>query len=91
MTRTNSAGGEPESSQQHPWYHYPWPWVAIAIPAIAVAGGLFTLYLAISHPDPLVVDDGQYREIRSELQAQPAGDASSPAAPGAREDQDGEH
>ena len=34
-------------------------------------GGLYTLYLAISHPDPIVVDDGQYREIRSELQAEP--------------------
>lgn len=71
MTPTNPAGHEPESSQLHPWYRYPWPWVAIAIPAIAVIGGLFTLYLAISHPDPIVVDDGQYREIRSELYAEP--------------------
>jgi hypothetical protein len=71
MTPANPAGHEPESSQLHPWYRYPWPWVAIAIPAIAVIGGLFTLYLAISHPDPIVVDDGQYREIRSELYAEP--------------------
>ncbi|MCW8871583.1 MAG: FixH family protein [Xanthomonadales bacterium] len=91
MTRANPAGREPESSQLHPWYHYPWPWVAIAIPAIAVVGGLFTLYLAVTHPDPLVVDDGQYHEIRSGLQAQPAGNAAPPAAPVAREDHDGEH
>jgi len=71
MTQANPAGREPESSQLLPWYRYPWPWVAIAIPAIAVAGGLFTLYLAITNPDPLVVDEVQYREIRTELQAQP--------------------
>jgi hypothetical protein len=71
MTPTNPAAHEPESGQLHPWYRYPWPWVAIAIPAIAVIGGLYTLYLAISHPDPIVVDDGQYREIRSELYAAP--------------------
>lgn len=70
MTSTNPARREPESSQLHPWYRYPWPWVAIAIPAIAVIGGLFTLYLAISHPDPIVIDDGQYRAIRSELHAE---------------------
>jgi len=91
MTRDNHTGREPESSQLHPWYRYPWPWVAIAIPAIAVAGGLFTLYLAVTHPDPLVVDDDRYHEIRSELQAQPVEGAASPAAPAAREDPDGEH
>jgi len=91
MTRTRPAGREPESAQLHPWYRYPWPWVAIAIPAIAVIGGLFTLYLAVSHPDPIVVDEGQYREIRSELQAQPVGGAAPPAAPAAREDGDGDH
>jgi hypothetical protein len=91
MTRNDRSGREPESSQLHPWYRYPWPWVAIAIPAIAVIGGLFTLYLAIINPDPIVVDDEQYREIRSELQAQPVGDQAPPAATAAREDSDGDH
>ena len=91
MAQPKSPGREPESSQLYPWYRYPWPWVAIAIPAIAVVGGLFTLYLAVTHPDPLVVDEGQYREIRSELQAQPAETAAPPAASAAREDSDGEH
>ena len=71
MTPTNPDSREPESTQLHPWYRYPWPWVAIAIPAVAVFGGLFTLYLAISHPDPIVVDDGEYRELRAELRAEP--------------------
>lgn len=76
MTDTNRNGREPELTQLHPWYRYPWPWVAIAIPAVAVIGGLFTLYLAITHPDPLVLDDRQYRELRSELSADPAAAAA---------------
>ena len=90
MTRIHPTGGAPETSQLKPWYRYPWPWVAIAIPAVAVIGGFFTLYLALSNPDPLVVDDGQYREIRSDLHAQPDGATASPAAT-ARENRDGEH
>jgi hypothetical protein len=91
MTQSDRTGDAPESSQLYPWYRYGWPWVAIAIPAIAVIGGMFTLYLAISHPDPLVIDDGQYREIRSGLQAQPTEDSVPPAARTARDDHDGEH
>ena len=79
MTPANVPGHRPQSAQPLPWYRYPWPWVAIAIPAIAVIGGLFTLYLAVTHPDPLVVDDRQYQELRSELGAQPAEAASSSA------------
>jgi hypothetical protein len=90
MTQNQPAGRPPESSQLLPWYRYPWPWVAIGIPAVAVIGGLLTLYLAITHPDPLVVDSGQYQEIRSGLQAQEPADAASPAAQAEREDRDGE-
>jgi hypothetical protein len=72
MQPANVRGHRPHSAQPLPWYRYPWPWVAIAIPAIAVIGGLLTLYLAVTHPDPLVVDERQYQELRSELGAQPA-------------------
>jgi len=90
MTQSNPESRPAESSQLLPWYRYPWPWVAIGIPAVAVIGGLLTLYLAITHPDPLVVDSGQYQEIRSELQAQEPADAASSAARSEREDRDGE-
>jgi len=53
-----------------PWYKEPWPWVIIAIPGSAVIMGFITLYLAISNPDHLVVEDEQYQEISSELHAQ---------------------
>ena len=71
MNRTTRNIHRPESGQTKPWYRYPWPWVAIAIPGAAVAGGMFTLYLAVTNPDPLVVDDQQYEELRAELKAQP--------------------
>jgi hypothetical protein len=60
------------SGQHKPWYREPWPWVAIAILAAAVVMGVTTLILAISNPDPLVVDDRTYRALRSELTADQA-------------------
>ena len=57
-------------TQHRPWYREPWPWVAIAIPLAAVIMGMTTLYLAVSNPDYLVVDDQHYNEIKSELRAQ---------------------
>ena len=80
----------PESSQTLPWYRYPWPWVAIAIPAIAVAGGMFTLYLAVTNPDPVIVDDQKYEDLRRNLQAQPQVDTAPPAKAAERHDGDGE-
>jgi len=80
-----------QNAQPLPWYRYPWPWVAIAIPAIAVIGGLFTLYLAMTHPDPLVVDDRQYQDLREELGAQPASASTVEPARDARNDQAPNH
>lgn len=62
-----------ETEQQHqvkPWYREPWPWVAIAIPGAAVVMGITTLVLALSNPDPLVVDERTYQDISSGLKAQ---------------------
>ena len=54
-----------------PWYKQFWPWFIIALPASAVIASFFTLWLAISNPDYLVVDDDEYRQLNSELKAQP--------------------
>ena len=61
-----------DSVAAKPWYREPWPWVAIAIPGAAVIMGMITLYLALTNPDYVVVDDAEYKEIRSELKAQSA-------------------
>ena len=70
MSARNIRHQKPESAQSRPWYKEPWPWVAIAIPAAAVIMGGITLYLALTNPDHIVVDEQQYREITSELRAQ---------------------
>jgi hypothetical protein len=56
--------------QNLPWYRQFWPWFIIALPASAVVASFITLWLAISRPDPLVIDDGEYRRLNSELKAQ---------------------
>jgi hypothetical protein len=53
-----------------PWYKQFWPWFIIALPASVVVASFFTLWLAISNPDHLVVDDDEYRRLNSELKAQ---------------------
>lgn len=40
-----------------PWWRYPLVWMVIAGPAAVVVAGFFTLWLAISTPDPLVTGD----------------------------------
>ena len=80
------------STQQKPWYKEPWPWVAIAIPGLAVIMGITTLVLALKNPDPVIVTDKDYQEIRSGQKAQQADDPKSAATDGeaAPEPDDGE-
>lgn len=60
----------PESGHDLPWYKQFWPWFIIALPAAAVLASFFTLWLAISRPDYLVVDENEYRSLNSGLKAQ---------------------
>ncbi len=53
-----------------PWFKQFWPWFIIALPASAVIASFFTLWLAVSNPDHLVVDEDEYDRIKSELKAQ---------------------
>jgi hypothetical protein len=53
--------------------------------------GVVTLYLALSNPDYLVVDEEEYREIKSELRAQAVPDSDSDSADSARSPEDGDH
>ncbi len=78
-------------TQHRPWYREPWPWVAIAIPLAAVIMGMTTLYLAVSNPDYLVVDDQQYNEIKSELRAQAPPESGQTDQEVPRDQDDGAH
>jgi len=42
--------------EEEPWYKNQWVWLIIAIPSLTIVGCLFTIYLALSHPDHLVHD-----------------------------------
>lgn len=53
-----------------PWYKQFWPWFIIALPASVVVASFYTLYLAISNPDPLVLEQNDYQRVNSELKAQ---------------------
>ncbi|MBI2994367.1 MAG: FixH family protein [Gammaproteobacteria bacterium] len=51
----------PESRAVRPWYRQFHVWLLIFFPALSVAGGLATVWIAVSSDDGLVVDD-YYRE-----------------------------
>jgi hypothetical protein len=50
-----------------PWYKEPWPWVIIAIPLLTIIASGYTFYLAVSHPDYLVVEEEEYNAIIEDL------------------------
>lgn len=52
MSAISERGQPPE-----PWYRQFWPWFLIALPATMVAASFVTLWLAMSTPNPMVVDD----------------------------------
>jgi len=51
-------------------------WLVVSGPAIVVVAGFFTLYLAVSHPDPVYTDAQRTAVTQS---AAPAGAALAPA------------
>jgi hypothetical protein len=59
-----------EAEKNLPWYKQFWPWFIIALPASVVIASFVTLWIAISNPDHLVVDEDEYRQLKSELKAQ---------------------
>ena len=69
------------ADHNQPWYRQFWPWFIIALPASAVIASFFTLWLAISNPDHLVVDEDEYQQLRSELKAQAPDKDSSEGTP----------
>ena len=65
---------EPVALNPPPWWKFGLVWMVIAGPAIVVVASFVTLYLAISHPDP-VVDAAYYRngaETTQTLSGSPA-------------------
>jgi hypothetical protein len=50
-----------EMKPAKPWYAHRWPWLLMLGPALVIAAGVHTMWLAFSRQDALVVDD-YYKE-----------------------------
>ncbi|MEH6552096.1 MAG: FixH family protein [Pseudomonadales bacterium] len=44
-----------------PWYRQFWPWFIMALPAVAVIACMYTIWVALNSPNPMVKDD-YYKE-----------------------------
>jgi uncharacterized protein len=44
-------------AMQKRWYREPWPWLLMIMPAVAVIGGIVTIWLSAITADGLVTDD----------------------------------
>jgi hypothetical protein len=44
-------------TQAAPWYTHRWPWFLMIGPAAVLVGGTVVTWLALGHPDAMVVDD----------------------------------
>jgi hypothetical protein len=53
---------------RRPWYREVWPWALMMPPALAVAGGVMMIWLAVSSEGALVVDDYSRIEEITEVQ-----------------------
>ena len=47
----------PTAAHAAPWYAHRWPWLLMLGPATVLVGGAVAAWLALDHPDAMVVDD----------------------------------
>jgi hypothetical protein len=47
----------PTATQASPWYTHRWPWFLMLGPVSVLVGGAVATWLALGHPDAMVVDD----------------------------------
>lgn len=68
--------------ETRPWFRQFWPWFLIALPGAVVIASLLTVYIAVTHQDP-VVDGNYYKHgltINERLEDKlPAPPSASPA------------
>ena len=69
----------PVTSPPKAWWHYGYAWLAFGGPAAVVLASLITVYIAVSHRDPLV-DENYYQkglEINKTLVTNPTDTATA--------------
>lgn len=62
---------ESRDNDVRPWHREPWPWFVIGLLGSAIIASLVTVWIALSNPDLLVIDEAQYQRVKSEMRAQP--------------------
>ena len=58
-------------SRRRPWWREPMMWLVVGGPAVVVVASIVTFVLAVTRPDPLVVDDAYTRGLELSKQSQP--------------------
>jgi hypothetical protein len=73
-----------DSEPARAWYRHPWVWMLIAGPSVVVVAAIFTAYLAMSAPDPVLANDayehGQKNQTPNDRSLLPAQKARNHAA-----------
>jgi len=64
------------TAEAEPWYRQFWPWFIISVPAATVIGCMITIFLAVTRPASLVVDDYSRIAETTERRFRMAGAAS---------------
>jgi hypothetical protein len=64
---TQSVSALTQHPDFRPWYREPWVWFLIALPTMSIVGCAITIWLALTHPDFVVIDEHEYRQIESGL------------------------
>jgi hypothetical protein len=57
MRITHATPAAPAAAHASPWYTHRWPWFLMLGPATVLVGGAVATWLALDHPDAMVVDD----------------------------------
>ncbi len=68
----------PDTQRSGPWWRYPHMWLVVGGPAIVVVAAFVTLYLAVTHPDP-VYSDAPHASRAAQRPADEVGATSVPA------------
>lgn len=69
----------PRQTPAPPWWKFGHVWLVIAGPAIVVVAAFVTLYLAISHPDPVLPKDYDRQGIEADKSLANPGASMAPA------------
>ena len=51
-----ASAAERDATQPASWWRHPMVWLVISGPLLVVIAGFWTLWLAISHPDPVIAE-----------------------------------